>query len=72
MSCDLQFFDDNDDNTSRVVCADDELAPACFSPENQAALQLPGQDVTIAQSTKRTFVDPIEPRVVSALLVQSR
>jgi hypothetical protein len=42
MSCDLQFFDDIDDDTSQVVCADDELALACFSLENQAALQLPG------------------------------
>ena len=61
MSCDLQFFDDIDDDTSRVVCANDELAPTCFSPENQAALQLPGQDITITQSTKRTFIDPIKP-----------
>ena len=62
MSCDLQFFDDIDDNTSWVVCANDELAPACFSLENQAALQLPSQDVTIAQSTK---CNSTEPRCIS-------
>ena len=79
MSCDLQFFDDiiDDDDpqeqlTSQIICGDNELEPACFSPENQVVLQLPGRDVTIAQSAKRTFEDPIEPRVVSALLVQSR
>jgi hypothetical protein len=79
MSCDLQFFDDieDDDNvqrqlTSQIICGDNELEPACFSPENQAVLQLPGRDVLITQSSKRTFEDPIEPRVVSALLVQSR
>jgi hypothetical protein len=79
MLCDLQFFDDiidNDNNaeqlTSQIICGDNELEPACFSLENQAVLQLPGEDVIVAQSSKRTFLDPIEPRVVSALLVQSR
>jgi hypothetical protein len=78
MSCDLQFFDDieDDDNvqgqlTSQIICGDNELEPACFSPENQAVLQLPGRDVLITQSSKRTFEDPIKPCVVSALLVQS-
>ena len=44
-SCDLQFFDDiidDDDNaeqlTSQIICGDNELEPACFSPENQAVL----------------------------------
>jgi hypothetical protein len=79
MSCDLQFFDDigDDENdqgqpTSEIICGEKELEPACFSPENQAVLQLPGWDVAIAQLAKRTFEDPIEPWVVSALLVQSR
>jgi hypothetical protein len=78
MSCDLQFFDDiiDDDNnaeqlTSQIICGDNELEPACFSPENQAVLQLPGRDVVVAQSSRCTFLNPIEPRVVSALLVQS-
>ncbi len=67
MSCDLQYFDD--ENMSRVVYADDELAPACFSLESQALLQLLGEDVTIGLSAKRTFLNPIDPRVISALLV---
>jgi hypothetical protein len=78
MLCDLQFFNDigDDENdlrqpTSEIICGDKELEPACFSPENQAVLQLPGRDVTIARSAKRTFEDLIEPQVVSALLVQS-
>jgi hypothetical protein len=78
MSCNLQFFDNigDDENdqgqpTSEIICSEKELKPACFSLENQAVLQLPGRDVTIAQSAKRTFEDPIEPWVVSALLVQS-
>jgi hypothetical protein len=68
MSCNLQFFDNvgNDENdqrepTSKIICGDQELELACFSPENQAVLQLPGRDVTIAQLAKRTFEDLIEP-----------
>ena len=45
MLCDLQFFDDvgDDENdqrepTSEIICGDQELEPACFSPENQAVL----------------------------------
>jgi hypothetical protein len=77
MSCDLQFFNGVNDHlaeqpTLEVICGDQELEPACFSPENQAVLQLPGRDVTIARSAKRTFEDPIEPQVVSVLLVQSQ
>jgi hypothetical protein len=55
MLCDLQFFnniiDDNDPQeqlTSQIICGDNEFKPACFSPESQVVLQLPGQDITIA------------------------
>jgi hypothetical protein len=48
MLCNLQFFDDiiDDDDpqeqlTSQIIYSDNELELACFSPENQAVLQLP-------------------------------